>query len=51
MWKFVCPYEYTNDWEKLSETLLPEEEDSYKIWKILQMQIMYIEKEFVKNLK
>ena len=27
--KVVHPYEYTDDWEKFNETLLPEKEDFY----------------------
>ena len=27
LWKGVYPYEYMDDWEKLSETNLPEKED------------------------
>ena len=29
LWKGIYPYEYIDDWEKFSETLLPEKEDFY----------------------
>ena len=42
-----------NDWKKFHEAPLPEKEDFYGhlIWKILLMQIMRTQKEFVKILK
>ena len=53
MQKGVFPYEYMDVWEKFNETLLPEKEDFYShlIWKILLMQIVRTQKEFVKIIK
>ena len=50
--KGVYSYEYMDDWEKFSETSLPENEDFTVTltWKILLMQIMHTEKEFVRIL-
>ena len=39
---------YMDDWEEFNETLLPEKEDLYSH---LNMQIMSLQKEFVKILK
>ena len=51
--KGVYPYEYMNDWEKFTETSLPQKEDfcSHLIRKILPMQITRTQKQFVKILK
>ena len=51
--KSVYPYEYMDEWEKFNETTLPEKQEFYSSlnMKILQMQITYMQKEFVKTLK
>ena len=51
--KGVYPYEYMDEWEKFNETTLPEKEEFYSNldMEILQMQITYMRKEFVKTLK
>ena len=51
--KSVYPYEYMDEWEKFNETTLPEKQEFYSSlnMKILQMQITYMQKEFVKILK
>ena len=42
-----------DEWEKFNETTLPEKEEFYSNldMEILQMQITYMRKEFVKTLK
>ena len=51
--KGAYPSEYMDDWEEFNETTLPEKEEFYcnLNMEVLQMQITYIEKEFVKTLK
>ena len=50
--KGVSLYEYTDEWEKFHETSSLEKQGCYSIlWKILQMQIICMQKEFVKSLK
>ena len=53
MWKGAYPYEYMNDWEKFSETLLSEEEDFYSHFnmKDILIQITRWQKGFPKTLK
>ena len=49
--KGVYPHEYMDDWERFSETSLPDKEDfsaSQWTWKILVMQITHTQREFIK---
>ena len=51
--KGVYPYEYMDSWERFNETSLPDKESyyyyssSYLIWKILQMLIIGMQKEYL----
>ena len=49
--KGVYPYDYIDDWEKFSETSLPEKEDFYSHlnMEILLMQITRMQKDFEIN--
>ena len=51
--KIVYLQKYMDEWEKFNETSLPEKEEFYSnlIWRILQIQITCMQKEFVKDLE
>ena len=50
--KGLYPYEDVDNWAKFNEISLPEKEDFYShLKKILLMQILHMQKEFVKILK
>ena len=49
--KGVYPTEYMDNWENFHEITLPEKEDFCANLSMKGMQIIYIQKEFVKTLK
>ena len=54
MKKGIYPYEYIEDWKKISETLLPRKEKIFtaiQTWKIVLMYITDTHKTFRKTLR